>query len=63
MSVDFLFRTGYLYDELRGPVIEYIAKNCGSQVATKTSRDKYKDHPDIVDILGELFEQYFALHK
>ncbi|KAF9395904.1 hypothetical protein CPC16_006187 [Podila verticillata] len=63
MSVDFLFRTGYQYDELRGPVIKYIAKNCGSQVATKTSRDKYKNHPDIIDILGELFEQYFSLHK
>ncbi|KAG0034398.1 hypothetical protein BGZ81_004879 [Podila clonocystis] len=57
MSVDFLFRTGYLYDELRGPVIKYIAQNCGSQVATKTTRDRYKDHPDVIDILGELFEQ------
>lgn len=44
-------------------MIKYIAKNCGSQVAAKMTRDKYKDHPDIVDILGELFEQYFLLHK
>lgn len=63
MTVDFLFRTGYLYDELRGPVIKYIAKNCGIQVATKATRERYRDHPDIVDILGELFEQYFSLHK
>ncbi|KAF9301601.1 hypothetical protein BGZ74_006512 [Mortierella antarctica] len=63
MSVDFLFRTGYLYDELRRPVIKYIAKNCGTHIATKTIRDRYKDHPDIVDILGEVFEQYFSLHK
>ncbi|KAF9382708.1 hypothetical protein CPB97_006991, partial [Podila verticillata] len=58
--VPFLFRTGYMFDELRKPVMKIAAKTCGSHIATRSIRDSYRDHPDLVDIMGELFEAYLA---
>ncbi|KAG0355359.1 hypothetical protein BG005_005730 [Podila minutissima] len=62
-TVPFLFRSAHLFEDLREPVINYVANTCGPQIASREIRNKYKDHPDIVDILGELFEQHHIIHS
>lgn len=61
--VPFLFRTAYLFADLREPVIKYMVESCGSIVASKSTRLDYMDHPDGVQIFGELFEQLYAIQK
>ncbi|KAF9301596.1 hypothetical protein BGZ74_006507 [Mortierella antarctica] len=60
--IPFLFRSAYMFNELRGPVIKIVVETCGNQIAKRSIRDSYKDHPDFIDILGELFEQHHMLH-
>lgn len=60
--IPFLFRTAYKFHELREPVIKIIAKTCGSQIAKRSIRDSYRDHPDVIDIIGELFEAHHELY-
>lgn len=55
--IPFLFRTGYLFDSLRAPSIKYIASTSASQVASKTFRDAYQDHPEFGGLVFELFEE------
>ncbi|KAG0325280.1 hypothetical protein BG000_001868 [Podila horticola] len=55
-AIPFLFRTGYLFDALRAPSIKYIASTSASQVASKSFRDAYQDHPEFGGLLFELFE-------
>ncbi|KAF9377623.1 hypothetical protein CPC16_011739 [Podila verticillata] len=53
-TIEFLFRSAYLFEELRTPVIAYIAKVHHSEVAKKKTREKYMDHPEFCELLGEL---------
>jgi len=62
-TVSFLFRTAYLFMDLREPVIRYMATSCGSILASKSIRLDYMDHPEGVQIFGELFEQLYAIKK
>ncbi|KAF9414941.1 hypothetical protein BGZ94_000233 [Podila epigama] len=59
---DFLFRTTYLFEDLRAYVIEYIVKECGHLFVPASSRDLFKDHPEYADILGELYEAHYYLY-
>ncbi|KFH72780.1 hypothetical protein MVEG_00006 [Podila verticillata NRRL 6337] len=54
-AVSFLFRSAYLYDELRVPVVKYAATSCASTIASKDFRLKYLDHPEFGALLHELF--------
>ncbi|KAF8931466.1 hypothetical protein BGZ52_012500, partial [Haplosporangium bisporale] len=54
-AVSFLFRSAYLYDELRVPVVKYAATSCASTIASKDFRLKYLDHPEFGALLYELF--------
>ncbi|KAF9387584.1 hypothetical protein CPB97_002365 [Podila verticillata] len=54
-AVPFLFRSAYLYDELRAPVVRYAATTCASTIASKDFRLKYQDHPEFGALLQELF--------
>ncbi|KFH72914.1 hypothetical protein MVEG_00139 [Podila verticillata NRRL 6337] len=62
-SVPFLFRTAYLFADLREPVIKYAAESCRSTFASKSARAKYLDHPEIVELFGELLEQMCAIEE
>ncbi|KAG0342237.1 hypothetical protein BG000_006156 [Podila horticola] len=62
-TVPFLFRTAYLFVDLREPVIKYMVDSCGSIIASKSTRLDYVDHPDGVQIFGELFEQLYAIRN
>ncbi|KAG0080940.1 hypothetical protein BGZ93_000576 [Podila epicladia] len=62
-TVPFLFRSAHLFEDLLEPVIKYVANASGSQIASREIRNKYKEHPDILNILGELFEQTHIIHS
>ncbi|KAF9326816.1 hypothetical protein BG006_009802 [Podila minutissima] len=54
--VPFLFRTAYLFTDLREPVIKFVAQSCGEILTSKDTRATYFDHPEGVQIFGELLE-------
>ncbi|KAG0027613.1 hypothetical protein BGZ81_005462, partial [Podila clonocystis] len=56
-TIPFLFRTGYLFDSFRAPSIKYIASTNAGQVASKSFRDTYQDHPEFGGLVFELFEE------
>ncbi|KAG0017180.1 hypothetical protein BGZ81_010860 [Podila clonocystis] len=60
VAIPFLFRTGYLFETLRAPTISYIASTSASQVASKSLRDSYQDHPEFGDLLFEFFKEYHS---
>lgn len=62
-TVSFLFRTAYLFTDLREPMIKYMTTSCGSILASKSTQLDYMDHPEGVQIFGELFEQLYAIKK
>lgn len=51
-----------MFNELREPVIEIVVKTCGNQIAKRSIHDSYRNHPDMVDIMGELFEAHHNLY-
>ncbi|KAG0028183.1 hypothetical protein BGZ81_004964 [Podila clonocystis] len=61
-AISFLFRTGYKYPQLRRLVIEFVAEHCVSPTTMSDIRSSYKDHPDVRDILGEIFEAHLRFH-
>ncbi|KAF9301598.1 hypothetical protein BGZ74_006509 [Mortierella antarctica] len=61
--VPFLFRTAYLFTDLREPVVKFVAQSCGEILASKDTRATYFDHPEGVQIFGELLEQMYAIKK
>ncbi|KAG0332325.1 hypothetical protein BG000_010115 [Podila horticola] len=54
-AVPFLFRSAYLYDELRAAVVKYSATSCASAIASKDFRSNYLTHPEFGVLLHELF--------
>ncbi|KAG0015044.1 hypothetical protein BGZ81_000122, partial [Podila clonocystis] len=62
-SVEFLFRTAYLFTDLREPVIKYAVESCGSILSSKSVRETYSDHPEGVQIFGEVLEQLYVIKK
>ena len=62
-AIELLFRSAYLFEELRAPVIAYIAKERHSEVAKKDIREKYVDHPEYCELLGEMYDAFHDLRK
>ncbi|KAG0257346.1 hypothetical protein BG011_004020 [Mortierella polycephala] len=62
-AVPFLFRTAYLFDELRQPVIKYVVKNKMTQVASKKTQEEYFDHPECSAIFGEIISELWAVNS
>lgn len=58
--IPFLFRTAYLFEELRAPVVKYIATVCSSEIATKTTQQLYTGHPECRELFGEIITQLNA---
>ncbi|KAI9236323.1 MAG: hypothetical protein BYD32DRAFT_437535 [Podila humilis] len=58
--IPFLFRTAYLFEELRTPVIKHIAMICSSEIADKTTQQIYADHPQCRELFGEIIAQLNA---
>ncbi|KAG0014657.1 hypothetical protein BGZ81_000347 [Podila clonocystis] len=63
-EVDFLFRSAYMYKELRCAVIKYLAKKQYTEINLEQVLDQYKDHHEIAELVGELYsETVKALRK
>ncbi|KAF9023766.1 hypothetical protein BGZ52_012159 [Haplosporangium bisporale] len=60
-AIDFLFRSAYLYSELRDLVIKYIAKEHHAEISKREVRQAHKDHPEFSELLGELYEAFHEL--
>ncbi|KAF9280947.1 hypothetical protein BGZ74_002486, partial [Mortierella antarctica] len=55
IAVPFLFRSAYMFAELRKPVVKYITSTIGPAIL-KDIRTMHKDHPDVFDNLVDLLE-------
>ncbi|KAG0020243.1 hypothetical protein BGZ82_011646 [Podila clonocystis] len=60
-AIELLFRSAYLFEELRSPVVGYIAKDRHAELAKKEIREKYMDHPEFCELLGEIYDAYHDL--
>ncbi|KAG0333095.1 hypothetical protein BG000_009483 [Podila horticola] len=60
-SIDFLFRKGYLYKELREMLVKNIAKKYHAEIAKKQFKDAHRDHPEFVTLMCELYDAYHSL--
>ncbi|KAF9332168.1 hypothetical protein BG006_004956 [Podila minutissima] len=57
-AIPFLFRTGYLYNDFRAAVVEYVAQKLDRVVTKRPFRDAYRDHPDFRELYGEIFDAF-----
>ncbi|KAG0352924.1 hypothetical protein BG005_007709 [Podila minutissima] len=62
-AIDFLFRSAYLYTELREPVIRYIAKEHHTKISKREIREAHKTHPEFTELLGEMYEAFHDLYE
>ncbi|KAF9574931.1 hypothetical protein EC968_004932 [Mortierella alpina] len=56
-AVPFLFRTAYLFEELRPHVIKFVVKNCVLMIVQKKVQQDYFDHPECSAIFGEIITE------
>ncbi|KAG0333096.1 hypothetical protein BG000_009484 [Podila horticola] len=59
-AVEFLFRSAYLYAEMREPVVRCIAKEHHTEISKREVREVHKAHAEFSELLGELYD---ALHE
>ncbi|KAI9231948.1 MAG: hypothetical protein BYD32DRAFT_429556 [Podila humilis] len=57
-AIPFLFRTAYLYSDLRGTVVEYVAQKLHHVVTKRPFRDAYGGHSDFRELHGEIFQAF-----
>ncbi|KAG0020244.1 hypothetical protein BGZ82_011647 [Podila clonocystis] len=62
-AIAFLFRSAYLFEELRAPLIKFVAKECHADIVQKETQERYMDHPEFRELLGELFEANHTLRE
>ncbi|ORZ09069.1 hypothetical protein BCR41DRAFT_140529 [Lobosporangium transversale] len=58
--VPFLFRTAYLFEDLRLPVIKYIVQFCMSSVAAKDALAKYYEHEECSSIMADILKELWT---
>ncbi|KAF9326814.1 hypothetical protein BG006_009800 [Podila minutissima] len=61
--ISFLFRTAYLFKELREPVVKYVARTCGAEISKKAVQQEYADHPERAELFGEIITEIFSKEK
>lgn len=59
-AIPFLFRTAYLFDEMRLPVIKFLVRNCVTSIVDKNLQKKYYDHPECSSIFGEIITELWS---
>lgn len=63
-AVAFLFRMAFLFEELRESTVKFVARNCNAEMADKKEfYNKYKDHPQIAELVLEIFQEYHGDHE
>ncbi|KAG0017244.1 hypothetical protein BGZ80_008502 [Entomortierella chlamydospora] len=53
-ALPFLFRTAYLFDDLRSPVIAFVVQSSMDEIVGKDALAKYYDHPECGSIMADL---------
>ncbi|KAF9389226.1 hypothetical protein CPB97_011793 [Podila verticillata] len=56
-AIPLLFRSGYLYKDLRAALVKFIANTSASVVAGKHFLDRYSDHPGFGLLLHEIYQE------
>ncbi|KAK3806300.1 MAG: hypothetical protein J3Q66DRAFT_358800 [Benniella sp.] len=59
-AIPFLFRTAYLFEEMRLPVIKFVVRNSVSSIVDKNLQKTYYDHPECSSIFGEIITELWA---
>ncbi|KAF9947451.1 hypothetical protein BGZ70_002675, partial [Mortierella alpina] len=60
-AVPFLFRTAYLFEELRPRVIKFVVKHCVLTIVQKKVQQDYFDHPECSAIFGEIITELSSM--
>ncbi|KAI9236324.1 MAG: hypothetical protein BYD32DRAFT_419004 [Podila humilis] len=59
-AIPFLFRVAHLHEDLRTPVVKYVATTCGAEISKKSVQQEYADHDECVAIFGEIITELHA---
>jgi hypothetical protein len=59
-AVAFLFRTGYLFEEMRHALIKYVVKNNMDEISHRKTQEAYFAHPECTAIFGEIIAELWA---
>ncbi|KAF8942365.1 hypothetical protein BGZ47_006551 [Haplosporangium gracile] len=59
-AVPFLFRTGYLFEEMRHALIKYVVKNKMDEISHKKTQEAYFAHPECTAIFGEIIVELWT---
>ncbi|KAK3838846.1 MAG: hypothetical protein J3R72DRAFT_525558 [Linnemannia gamsii] len=59
-AVPFLFRTGYLFEEMRHALIKYVVKNNMDEISHKKTQEIYFAHPECTAIFGEIIAELWS---
>ncbi|KAG0321593.1 hypothetical protein BGZ99_003808 [Dissophora globulifera] len=59
-AVSFLFRTAYLFEDLRPRLIRYVAQHCMAKIVDKKLQKQYFDHPECSSIFGEIMSELWS---
>ncbi|KAF9369908.1 hypothetical protein CPC16_004107 [Podila verticillata] len=62
-AIPLLFRSGYLYKDLRAALVKLIANTSASVVAGKHFREQYRDHPEFGLLLHEIYQEGRQPHE
>ncbi|KAF9899715.1 hypothetical protein EC991_008422 [Linnemannia zychae] len=59
-AVPFLFRTGYLFEEMRQALVKFVVKNNMGEVSQKETQAMFFDHPECTAIFGEIIAELWS---
>ncbi|KAF9544145.1 hypothetical protein EC957_012361 [Mortierella hygrophila] len=59
-AVPFLFRTGYLFEEMRHALVKYVVKNNMDEISHKETQEAYFAHPECTAIFGEIIAELWT---
>ncbi|KAF9139887.1 hypothetical protein BGX30_007354 [Mortierella sp. GBA39] len=59
-AVPFLFRTGYLFEEMRHALVKYVVKNNMDEISHKKTQEAYFAHPECTAIFGEIITELWT---
>ncbi|KAF9120664.1 hypothetical protein BGW39_011196 [Mortierella sp. 14UC] len=59
-AVPFLFRTGYLFEEMRQALIKYVVKNNMDEISHKRTQEMFFEHPECTAIFGEIIAELWS---
>lgn len=62
-AIPLLFRSGYLYNDLRAILVKFVAKTSASVIAGNLFRKQYSDHPEFGLLLHEIYQAGSQSHE